>query len=488
MAALKLNCMKRYFKVIYVLVFGGLLASNGRAFASYSVAIGNIAVNDSVKLNKAAVLKLAASAYIYGLPAVFTDFTRQASGAPNNIYAHGHKFPDHTSRLVVAPNNDTNYSSAFLDLGDDAVVLTLPDTHDRYYVVPLMDAWTNVFATFGKRTTGTGLQTYVITGPHWKGTLPDGLKQVKAPTDLVWIIGRIQVNSPDDQANFVSKIQDQFKITLLSNWGKADAITPRKITIYDVELPQLKAAQAHQLNVVQAIKQLPVDDYFNYLNALLVKNPGLAADSATLKAFAAIGIGAGKKFSLDGFDAETQAALKAVPAKIYEAFDAQKRNDFKPANGTKLGDYKTDYLTRAVVAYKGLGALTPEEATYIAYAEDADKAPLAGNNKYVIHFEPNKLPPAKAFWSLTMYDKDRYLTDNPIKRYAIGDRNPLKFNVDGSLDIYVQHESPGTANEANWLPAPADSFNVILRIYIPTDSYLVDKNTWVNPPLKKQHQ
>ncbi len=477
--------MKRYIKAALLIVLSSHLCTNATGMPKTNLAFTPARLTDSVKLNKAEVLKIAGAAYIYGLPAIFTDFTRQVSGAPNNIYAHGHKFPDHTSRLVVAPNNDTNYSSAFLDLGDDAVVLTLPDTRDRYYVVPLMDAWTNVFATFGKRTTGTKPQTYVITGPHWKGVIPDGLKEIKAPTDLVWIIGRIQVNSPDDQATFVSKIQDQFKIILLSNWGKADAVTPKKITTYNVNLPQLKAAQAHQLNVVQAIKQLPVDDYFNYLNALLIKNPGLKADSSTLKTFAAIGIAAGKKFKLDDFDAETQTALKEVPAHIYAAFDGQKRNDFKPTNGTKLGDYKTDYLTRAVVAYKGLGALTPEEATYIAYAEDADQKPLDGANRYVIHFEPNKLPPAKAFWSLTMYDKDRYLADNPIKRYAIGDRNPLKFNADGSLDIYVQHDSPGEAKEANWLPSPADAFNVILRIYIPTDTYLANKATWKNPPLKK---
>ncbi|HEX8020786.1 DUF1254 domain-containing protein [Mucilaginibacter sp.] len=480
--------MKRYFKALVLTGIFGFMVINSNAISLPGKKRYDREHKGKNKLSKEEVLKAARLAYVYGLPAVFTDFTRQASGAPNNIYAHGHKFPDHTSRLVVAPNNDTNYSSAFLDLGDDAVVLTIPDTHNRYYVVPLMDAWTNVFATFGKRTTGTGPQTYIVTGPHWKGTLPEGIKEIKAPTDLVWIIGRIQVNSPDDQANFVSKIQDQFRITLLSNWGKADAVTPKKITTYNVNLPQLKAAQAHQLNVVQAVKQLPVEDYFNYLNALLVKNPGLPADSATLRSLAAIGIGAGRTFRLGDFDKDTQTALSSVPEQIFQAFDTQKRTDFKPTNGTKLGHYKTDYLTRAVVAYKGLGALTPEEATYIAYAEDADKAPLDGTNKYVIHFEPNKLPPAKAFWSLTMYDKDRYLADNPIKRYAIGDRNPLKFNADGSLDIYVQHENPGAGKEANWLPAPADSFNVILRIYIPSDSYLADKATWVNPPLKKQLQ
>ena len=440
-------------------------------------------------LSKEETIKRAKAAYIYGLPVVLTDFTRLASGLPNNTYAHGHKFPDHTSRLVVAPNNDTNYSSAFLDLGDDAIVLTIPDTKDRYFVVPLMDAWTNVFASFGKRNTGTHAQTYLITGPHWKGTIPDSLKEVKSPTDLVWIIGRIQVNSPEDQVNFVNKIQDQFKITLLSNWGKSGVVANKTITRYQTDLPQLKQVQSHQLTAVAAVKQIPVENFFNYLNELLVKNPGLAADSVVLKSFAAIGIAPGAKFNLNNFDAETQAALKSVPSQIYAAFDAVNRKDigdFKPTDGSKIGDYKTNYPLRAIVAYKGLGALPPEEATYLGYTEDANKQLLDGKNKYVIHFEAGKLPPARAFWSLTMYDKDRYLTDNPIKRYAIGDRNPLKYNADGSLDIYVQHDDPGVDKETNWLPAPADSFNITLRIYVPTDAYLANKATWVNPPIKKQ--
>lgn len=432
------------------------------------------------------VIKLAKAAYIYGLPIVLTDFTRQVSGIANNVFVYGHKFPDHTSRLVVAPNNDTNYSSAFLDLGNDAVVLTIPDTKDRYFVVPLMDAWTNVFASFGKRNTGTHAQTYVITGPHWHGTIPAGLQQVKSPTDLVWIIGRIQVNSPEDQANFVSPIQDQFKISLLSDLGKPNATASKQTTRYDVVQPEIKEVQSHQLTAVQAVKQIPIDRFFNYLNALLVKNPGLPADSALLKRLAKIGIKAGGKFDLNDFDKVTQEAIKNVPNEIYTAFDNVKATaDFKPKNGTQIGHYGADYLTRAAVAYKGLGALPPEEAIYIGYNADENKDLLNGSNNYVIHFAAGKLPPAKAFWSLTMYDKDRYLTDNPIRRYAIGDRNKLKFNQDGSLDIYVQHNDPGAEKESNWLPAPADSFNVTLRIYVPTDEYLNNRSSWVNPPLIK---
>ncbi|EHQ28919.1 DUF1254 domain-containing protein [Mucilaginibacter paludis] len=483
--------MKRYLKItLAAFIISSVVLSGGWSFAAnYPVPARHfVKPRHHSRLSKNEVVKLLGQAYIYGLPVVFTDFTRQVAHAANNTFSHGHQFPDHTSRWVVAPNNDTNYSSAFLDLGDDAVVLSIPDTKDRYFVVPLMDAWTNVFASFGKRTTGTKAQKYLISGPRWEGSVPQGLTQVKAPTDLVWVIGRIQVNSPDDQINFVSKIQDQFSLTTLSNWVKGNEVSsPVKFTQYPNTPSQVKDVQNKKATVVQAIKNIPIESYFNYLNDLLVKNPPLAGDEAFIKQLEKVGIKAGNKFSLTDFDSGTQEIIRKIPEEVFHRFDAAglSLENVKPLSGSKIGDYKTDYLTRALVAYKGLGALTPEEATYIGYYTDADKNALDGNYNYTIHFEKGKLPPSTAFWSLTLYDKDRYLTANAIRRYAIGDRNNLKFNPDGSLDIYVQHENPGKEKENNWLPAPTESFNVVLRIYVPSPSYLKDHNVWVNPPLVK---
>lgn len=483
--------MKPINKALLTLSISGLLTVQANATFVDTTLVGSIYNNHPLTdapTSKEQIGAIAKEAYLYGLPLVFTDFTRQSGKAPNNVFSHGHKFPDHTARLVVAPNNDTNYSTAFLDLGDDAVVLDIPDTKDRYFVVPLMDAWTNVFASFGKRTTGTQPQHYLITGPTWKGAVPAGLKQVKAPTDMVWIIGRIQVNSPEDQVNFVTPIQDQFKLTLLKNWNKADAEIPKTQTTYASTPAVIADVQSRKVNLVQAIKSVSIEDYFNYLNELLTKNPPLSYDTDVLKNFASIGIKPGGKFNLSQFDEATQNELRSVPVRAFAILDSGKTSglgDLKPVKGAKLGDYKNDYYTRAAVAYKGLGALTPEEATYIGYNEDAEKQILNGQNKYVIHFDAGKLPPATAFWSLTMYGKDRYLVDNPIRRYAIGDRNPLKYNPDGSLDIWVQHDNPGADKENNWLPAPAEEFNVVLRIYVPEKKYLADKKTWLNPPLKK---
>jgi hypothetical protein len=350
-----------------------------------------------------------------------------------------------------------------------------------------MDAWTNVFASFGKRTTGTKPQQYVITGPRWKGVLPAGLKEVKSPTNLVWIIGRIQVNSPTDQVNFVSPIQDQFKLATLSKWVKGDTTLANVITHYQTPLPGIELVKQRKQTVVQAIKEISIEGYFNYLNELLVKNPGLPEDAEALKKFEAIGIKPGAKFSLDAFDTETANALKQLPPKIYAAFDEKSNGDGnKLQSSSVVGHYGTDYIKRAYVAYFGLGALPPEDASYTGYTVDANNENLDGAKaNYTVHFEKGQTPPARAFWSLTLYDKDGYLSENSIRRYAIGDRNNLHYNKDGSLDIFIQHDNPGKQYEDNWLPAPLGAFNLSIRIYWPTEEYLKNNKSWNKPPINK---
>jgi hypothetical protein len=208
-----------------------------------------------------------------------------------------------------------------------------------------------------------------------------------------------------------------------------------------------------------------------------------------VKRIAAIGIGAGKHFSLSNFDAETQEALKQVVADVYAELEKPLQSGYfgrityDPA--AKIGDYKADYNTRALVAYRGLGALPPEEAVYYSYYTDKNGEPLDGKYSYRIHYEKGQLPPAQSFWSYTVYGKDRYLVENPIRRYAIGDRNDLKFNKDGSLDIYLSKNSPGKAKESNWLPTGGEEFNLSLRIYTPTETFLKDRSVWKDPQIEK---
>ncbi|MGQ7946573.1 DUF1254 domain-containing protein [Flavobacterium sp. WC2509] len=457
-------------------------------FLSFSLHQEVIAQSNSAENSE--LITTAKEAYIYGLPLVLTDLTRLASRGNINQFGHLKVFPDHTFKTVVRPNNDTFYSSAFLDLANEPIVLNIPDLKDRYAVIPLSDAFTNVFASFGKRTTGTKAQKYIITGPKWKGKLPAGIQEVKSPTDLVWIIGRIQVNSPEDGKNFVSPIQEGLTLTPLGqlNGVVKNNVATSKIT-YSVESTNAGKYLLENKNVVTALKQLSVEEYFNYLNELLVKNPSTEADKPAIEKFAKIGIKAGQKFSLTSFNADQKTALNALPTQILSELDkfrsiVSTRKNSKP--DTTIGHFGTDYLKRASVAYLGLGALGPEDAAYLSYTQDTEGQILNGQNKYVIHFEPNQTPPSRAFWSITPYDKGGYLVENPIRRYAIGDRSNLKYNADGSLDIFVQKDSPGVEKDSNWLPVSKDEFNLSVRIYWPKEEYLKTGN-WTKPPIQKNN-
>jgi hypothetical protein len=459
-----------------------ILADVTAAFQQFI--LQEISSQEKSRLTKDETVSIVREAYLYAAPMIYTDVTRLNSAAPDNRLNYITQFPDHTFKHVVAPNNDTNYSTAFLELKDEPVVVEIPDMQGRYYVFPLQDAWTNNFALPGKRTTGTGEQKYLITGPGWKGEVPAGLTQIKAPTSLVWAIGRIQVNSRDDQETFVIPLQKKFVLKPLSEWLAKD--TAPTVSAAKKQYGSYIPADFKGQTVVEVIKRLPVEDYFNYFNELLADNPPFEADSAIIARIARVGIGVGKHFSLAGFDEETRIALNNLTEAVYRELDEAylKRDKDKPATGqgTNVGDYKTDYYGRALVAYKGLGALPPEEAIYHLYAEDRDKEILdGGKHSYRIHFEKGQTPPAQAFWSYTVYGKDRYLVDNPIRRFAIGDRDHLKYNADGSLDLYLNSESPGRDKEANWLPTPKDVFFVTLRIYVPEDGFLKDRSTWKDP-------
>lgn len=453
-------------------------------FLSIAVFLSSCTGNSRTGLSKDEVTALAQEAYLFVMPLIYTDVTRLNYPIPDNYLFAYNVFPDHTFRQVVAPNNDTNYSVAFLELSRDAVVVEIPDTRGRYYVFPLQDAWTNNFFLPGKRTTGTGAQKYLVTPPGWTGETPEGLTRVESPTNLVWAIGRIQVNSPEDQRDFVYPLQQQFVLQTLSAWldksgQKADSLHRHRL--YGNFLPENRDGKS----VVDIVKSISTDTFFNYANALLTDNPPFEADSAIVRRMAAIGVGAGLQFDLSGFDRETQKALKQVPADVYAELGKPVEGGyfgkvtFDPA--AKKGDYKTDYNLRALVAYRGLGALPPEEAVYYYYATDKDGKPLNGKNRYRIHFDKGQLPPAQAFWSYTVYDSKRYLVENPIRRYAIGDRDPLRYNADGSLDICLSRESPGKAKESNWLPTGSDDFNLTLRIYMPLPEFLENRSVWKDP-------
>jgi hypothetical protein len=425
-------------------------------------------------------------AYIFGYPLVLMDVSRQvmtacpsptAMCAPINQFANVPAFPDPTFTDVVSPNADTLYSTAWLDLSKEPMVLSLPDTKGRYYVMQMMDAWTNVFAAPGSRTTGTAKGDFAIVGPGFKGKLPVGLKKIEAPTNLVWIIGRTQTNGTADY-EAVHAIQVQYKLTPLSAWGKP--YTPPATVPVDPKVSKEPP--------VEQVEKMAAQTFFARLNSLMQVNPPAAADAEAVKKFAAIGIAPGQKFTMEGLDPAAKSALeKGVKEARQEIAATAKKPHGKVVNGWALmydvGVYSNNYPFRATVARVGLGANLPEDAIYPMTRVDAAGKPLSGQNKYMMHFAKDQIPPVNAFWSVTMYNNKQFFVENPINRYAIGDRDKLKFNSDGSLDLYIQHESPGKDKESNWLPAPKDGFNLVMRLYWPKKPVL--DGTWAPPPVKR---
>src|SRR5246500_1683179 len=389
------------------------------------------------------------------------------------------EYPNASFKDVTAPNADTLYTTAFFDVGKEPWVLSIPDMKDRYYLFPLLDGWTTVFQAPGKRTTGTGAQTYAITGPGWKGTLPAGVKEYKSPTNIVWLLGRIYcTGTPEDYAE-VHKLQDEFKLVPLSSYGKP--YTPPAGTV-DPSI-DMKTAVRDQVNRMDAVA------YFTLLCKLMKDNPPVPADAPQLAKFASIGIVPGQDFDATKLKADF---VKRVPEVGFDRIMLQFKinKDITDENGwcytTKTGIYGTDYLMRALITAIGLGANRPQDAVYPTSQKDADGHKYNSANKYVMHFPKGQLPPADGFWSVTMYDSAYFFVSNPINRYSISPRQNLKSNADGSVDLYIQKDSPGADKESNWLAAPEGKFVLMLRMYWPDENApsILD-GTWTIPAVRK---
>ncbi len=431
---------------------------------------------------------LATDAYIFGYPLVTMEMTRRVitnvaapvgTKAPMGQIIKLREYPNSSFRDVTAPNADTLYTTSFFDVGKEPWVLSIPDMKDRYYLMPMLDGWTTVFQVPGKRTTGTKAQTYAITGPGWKGTLPAGVKEYKSPTNIVWLLGRIYcTGTPEDYAA-VHKLQDEFKLVPLSSYGRP--YTPPAGTV-DSSI-DMKTAVREQVNRMSA------NEYFTLLCKLMKDNPPAAADAPQLAKFAKIGIVAGKDFDASKLKADF---AKRVPEVAFDRVMLQFKinKDMKDINGwgftTKTGVYGTDYLMRAFVTAIGLGANRPQDAVYPTSMKDAEDRTYDGANKYLVRIPKGQLPPVTGFWSITMYDGSYFFVPNPINRYSISARQSLKTNPDGSTDLYIQKDSPGKDKESNWLPAPPGKFILMLRMYWPNEkSPSIINGTWAPPPVKK---
>jgi len=433
--------------------------------------------------------QIAEDAYIYGYPLVTMEMTRRVmtnvpepdgKRAPMGHLLKYRTYPSAQFKDVTAPNADTLYTTAWIDVGKEPWVLSLPDANDRYYLFPMLDGWTDVFQVPGKRTTGTGPQTYGITGPGWKGELPEGVVEYKSPTSIVWILGRIYcTGTPEDYAA-VHKMQDEIGLVPLSYFGKSFTPPPGKV---DPSI-DMKTAVREQVN------SLDIAAYFNLLTTLMSDNPPAAADAPIIAKMAKLGIEPGAPVDFTQLDPAVQAALKDVPKTAFEKIMAHFKTAGENINGwlftTKTGLYGTDYLQRALVTAIGLGANRPQDAVYPTSEVDAEGKPYTGADQYVMHFPKGELPPVDGFWSLTMYNEDYFFVDNPLNRYTLSSRNNLKYNEDGSVDLYLQQANPGPEKESNWLPAPAGRFIPMLRLYWPKEkSPSILNGTWKIPAVQK---
>jgi hypothetical protein len=443
----------------------------------------------SVVVGTQEALAIGTDAYIYGYPLVTMEITRrvmtnvvtpESTRAPMGQFALLREYPTAAFREVTAPNADTLYSAAWLDLSREPYIFSIPDAHGRYYLMPTLDGWTTVFQDPGTRTTGTKAQSYAITGPGWKGTLPAGVVEYKSATNLVWIIGRTYCTGTPEDYQKVYAFQDQLSLVPLSAYGKSYT-APRGHVDSNIDM---KTSPRDQVNALDA------GAYFKLMAELMKNNPPTAADAPFVAKMSRIGIVPGQDFDITKLDSATAAALQNVPDRAMARIKASVSSTGTDVNGwnirLKTGVYGTNYLNRAVATYFALGANRPEDAVYPTSFAAPDGEPYDGANRYVLHFDKGELPPVRGFWSLTMYDSKFFFVENPLNRYTLSQRNKLKFNPDGSVDLYLQAANPGPDKESNWLPAPNGTFVLMLRLYWPNETAPTILNGTWKPPAVQQ--
>ena len=432
----------------------------------------------------------AVDAYLYGFPLLTMDMTRKqttnvdAAGptrAPMGQLIRMRTYPTADYRDVPGANtNSPSYTMVWLDVSKEPWIFSIPDMGDRYYMMQMLDGWTNVFQSPGTRTTGGKAQKYAITGPSWSGALPKDVTEYKSPTGLVWILGRIYcIGTPADYAK-VHALQDKFSVLPLSSYGKP----------YTPPSAQVDSRMDMKTPVVAQVQALSVEDYFSYFAKLWKTNPPAAQDAPIVQRMAKIGLVPGQDFDPTKLSSSDKEAMSAVPKmglmKMLGRVQAQQPINGWLIFGSDVGDWKTDYLLRATTAWLGPGWNLPADAVYPLSQKDANGSDYNGSeHRYVLRFEKGQFPPVKGFWSVTMYDQDNFLAANPLNRYTLGQRDKLVTNPDGSVDLYLQADSPGKAKEANWLPGPKGKFGVMLRLYWPTDTppSILD-GTWKPPAIK----
>ena len=378
--------------------------------------------------------------------------------APFNTFGHSRERWTDRDRDIVTPANDLLYSNAWLDLRQGPVVITVPPQTGRYFVLELMDAYTNNFHNIGTRNTAPGGERFALVGPDSDAAAPEGTTLLRSPTALVWVLGRVLVDGDADE-EAARGFQAGFRID-----GPATPAPPPSVAQWQQGGDEVLDFFA---NLARALHDFPPPPSQRGVFDLL--------RSAHLRLSPDGKLGDLRPATLDGLRAAYSAAMQMIEGMTRAASKAPWRYS------TRLGRYGDDLMLRAATAWKGLGALAADEAIYAVTDYDDQGELLAGRRLYRLHFADGGQVPAGAFWSVTLYGEDRYLAPNPIGRYALGNRSPLQRNADGSLTLYVSHQPPPGPRE-NWLPAPAGGFYLILRLYHPQPAFL--DGSYRMPPLE----
>jgi len=432
---------------------------------------------------RAYLVQTAKDAYVYGFPLVMMDVTKrqmtnplpETENVPPNRLSHSRLFGDDKFKDFIRPDADMFYSFAWLDLSKEPMLFEIPDTGDRYAFFTALNAWGDVFASDGKRTAGTMALKIAFTGPGWEGELPGGFSEYRSATNLVWWIGRIQVNGKRDGETAVRKIQDEMKLYPLSAYGNKYAAPKGRV---DETLP-VKAP-------LEQVMSMSISDFFGIMNRLMVNNPPYEEDAQIMDKMLDLGVAPGMRFDASIFDFDTQEAIKEIPKWFGEYMESLRNEGMDEGWVYRygLGNYGSDHILRAKTAYFGVGANLDADAVYMYSRADGDGETYDGGKKYILHFEKDGIPSVGAFWSVSMYNADGFFVKNPLNRFSVGSKDDIKFNKDGSLDIYIQKDNPGKDRQSNWLPSPNGEFKMVFGCYWPKETLL--EGGWKVPAVKRQ--
>ena len=434
---------------------------------------------------------IAMDAYIYGYSLVTTEVTRvqmsnvpKAEGlqSPMGQFLNVPRYPPADYRGVSAPNADTLYSLAWVDLAEPQV-LSHPDMGKRFYLFEMVDLWMTIVQTPGSRPDGGKAAKYLLTGPGWSGEVPKGMKQIAFPTRYAVILGRTYADGSPQDYKAVNQLQSKYSITPLAAIGK----------VFKYEAPPVNPDPGFSMTdkPQEVILKMDTSTYFNKVANLMCKDaPPAPEDAPILAKMATLGVEPCKPFDISKLDPAVQEALKNLPQEGLKAIEANKNSLGKIVNGwvisKGLGRYGTDYMKRAVVAAFGWPANLQEDAVYPYTEVDSKGEKLTGANKYTLTFPKGLTPPVEGFWSITMYmvDGGWWFVPNPLNKFTVSPRNHLKTNPDGSTTLYFQVDSPGKDKESNWLPAPKGEFIPMMRMYGPKQANpsILD-GTWEPPPV-----